>query len=142
MSWGKGITVAFITFAVFIASLVTICVRQDIGLVSKNYYADELKYQDQIDRLSNASALPEKPSILIRDRQLEIRFSVLPKFEDGVLSLTRPSDARYDATFSVSAGADSVRRFDLSRFPAGRYNTSLRWTMNGREFLVLESIIL
>ena len=140
MSWGKGITIAFITFAVFIGALVTVCVRQDISLVSKNYYDEELKYQDQIDQMNNAAALAERPSMLIRDGYLEVWFGEFAKFEEGELILTRPSDARYDAKFTVSLGSDSVRMFDLSRYPAGRYNTILKWQANGKEFLSKESI--
>lgn len=142
MSWGKGITIAFIAFAAFIASLVTVCVRQDISLVSKNYYDDELKYQDQIDRLNNAAALSERPLIKVQGGLLEVRFGVFPKIESGELVLTRPSDARYDAKFTVSAGSDSVRVYDVSGFPAGKYNTSLRWKMDGKEFLIQESVSL
>ena len=142
MSWGKGITIAFITFALFIGALVTVCVRQDISLVSKNYYAEELKYQEQIDRLNNTAALSERPLILVRDGLLEVRFNGFAELEDGELVVTRPSDARYDARFEVSTGGDSVRVFDLSSYPLGRYNTALRWKMNGKEFLLQESISL
>ena len=34
MSWGKGLFISFAAFALFIASLVTVCVKQEIGLVS------------------------------------------------------------------------------------------------------------
>ena len=140
MSWGRGITIAFVSFALFIGALVTVCVRQDISLVSKNYYNEELKYQEQIDKLNNAAALAERPLLLVRDGRLEVRFSSFAEFEDGELVLMRPSDVRYDAKFTVNAGSDSVRVFDLSGFPTGRYNTSLRWKMNGKEFLSKESI--
>jgi len=142
MNWGKGIAIAFISFALFIGVLVTVCVRQDISLVSENYYAEELKYQEQIDRLNNTAALSERPLILVRGGLLEVRFNAFAEFEDGELVVTRPSDARYDATFEVRTGKDSVRVFDLSSYPLGRYNTALRWKMNGKEFLLQESITL
>jgi hypothetical protein len=142
MSWGKGIVIAFIAFALFIGALVTVCVRQDINLVSKNYYAEELMYQEQIDRLNNAAALTERPSIVIRAGNLEVWFEGFEKFEEGELVLTRPSDPRYDAKFTVNAGSDPVRVFDLSRYPNGLYNTALRWKMDGKEFLFQESISL
>lgn len=140
MSWGKGVTISFIAFAVFIGALVTVCVREDISLVSKNYYDEELRYQEQIDRLNNAAALIKRPLILIRDGHLEVQYGAFAALEEGELILTRPSDARYDAKFAVRTGSDSVRVFNLSMYPAGRYNTSLRWKMKGKEFLVQESI--
>jgi hypothetical protein len=142
MSWGRGITISFIAFALFIGALVTVCVRQEINLVSSDYYDKELRYQEEIDRLTNAAALPERPSMSVLNDQLMLQFGALSKFEDGELLLTRPSDARYDFVFSVDAGGDSVRMFDVSKLPAGHYNTSLRWKMNGKEFLIQEPILL
>jgi hypothetical protein len=142
MNWGKGITIAFVAFAMFIGSLVTVCVRQDITLVSRNYYDDELNYQDQIDRMNNTAALPVQPVIFVHSGLLELRYVGFAHSEEGELVVTRPSDARYDATFKVGAGIDTVRVFDLSRYPTGRYNLALRWKMNGKEFLFKESISL
>ena len=53
MNWGKSIVLAFVLFAVFIGVLVAVCVREDISLVSRNYYNEELDYQTK-----NASGLP------------------------------------------------------------------------------------
>ena len=47
MNFGKWIVVAFVFFSLFIGTLVTVCVRQDISLVSTDYYKEELIYQDQ-----------------------------------------------------------------------------------------------
>ena len=57
--------VAFVFFALFIGTLVTICVRQDITLVTKEYYKEELAYQEQIDRMNNVNNLGEVPEISI-----------------------------------------------------------------------------
>ena len=60
MNWGKSIVLAFILFAVFIGVLVFVCVREDVSLVSKNYYKDDLEYQSQIDRVRNTDELAKK----------------------------------------------------------------------------------
>jgi len=63
MNIGKWIVVAFVLFAAFIGTLVVVCVRQDVSLVSRDYYRQELAYQNQIQRLNNTAALLEKPVI-------------------------------------------------------------------------------
>ena len=63
MNWGYKIVVAFVIFAAFIGTLVGICVNQDISLVAKDYYRQEIAYQEQIDRMANHEALPEKPKV-------------------------------------------------------------------------------
>jgi FixH len=57
MTWGNKILVAFIAFAALIGTLVYKCMQQNFELVSNDYYADELKYQDKIDGVSNANKL-------------------------------------------------------------------------------------
>jgi len=135
MSWGKGIILVFIAFAVFIGTLVSICIRQDISLVSKDYYNDELNYQDEIDQMNNTNGLATKPSISIRGNYLTIVFCDLPKLHHCELKLLRPSDPRHDADFQIRSDTDSVWQEDISNFPKGRYNVSLRWQMGGQTFL-------
>jgi hypothetical protein len=61
MDWGKGIVITLIVFISLMVGLVTICVKQDdIHLVTQNYYEEEIKYQDQIDKMINANSLGYK----------------------------------------------------------------------------------
>ncbi|MDX5478175.1 MAG: FixH family protein, partial [Cyclobacteriaceae bacterium] len=92
MDWGKGIIVTLVAFGVLIISMVTICVRQDdIHLVTQNYYEEEIKYQDQIEKMINANQLDHE--VLVYDNQLKIVDLHLPVGSKGVLHLFRPSDA-------------------------------------------------
>lgn len=68
MSIGHWIVVSFVLFAAFIGTLVAVCLREDISLVTKDYYQEELAYQDQIQRLNNVAELKEKPVIRVVDR--------------------------------------------------------------------------
>jgi hypothetical protein len=69
MNWGKSIILAFVLFAVFIGVLVTVCVRQDISLVSRDYYDEELDYQSKMDGARNAAGLSQKPEINLTEGQ-------------------------------------------------------------------------
>jgi hypothetical protein len=137
MNWGKGLFIAFVSFAAFIATLVTVCVRQEIGLVSPDYYAQELAFQDQIDRTDNTSRLPEVPIISVSNDSLNVRCSYFPKLENAVLKLTRASSAKYDASFVVDAHQNAtIANYSVGYLPRGRYKGSLLWTMDGKEYYV------
>src|SRR6185369_10181200 len=103
MNWGKSIVVVFVLFALFIGVLVTVCIRQDISLVSPDYYRDELAYQTQIDRLNNTQQLEHKPSALFSGGFVEVNFKNLPSVERGELILFCPSDVRFDKKFLLQA---------------------------------------
>ncbi|MBT1709006.1 FixH family protein [Fulvivirgaceae bacterium PWU5] len=140
MNWGKSIILAFILFASFIAVLVTVCMRQDVNLVSKNYYQEELKYQDQIDRIANTALLANKPVISTTAQHgLTLSFDQLPDIETGELKLFCPANAAADRTFVLKPTPETTQVFG-SNLPQGRYRARMTWRIQGREFY-LEQII-
>jgi len=139
MNWGKWIFLSFVLFATFIAVLVVISMRQRVNLVSKEYYQEELAYQDQIDRLKNTEALPVKPVIEVSTESVRVTFPSLKNVENGVLRLFRPSDDRLDQTIKVQS-TDSVFRQTIRPLVKGLYRAQFTWTMEGKEYYV-ESIV-
>ncbi len=143
MNWGKWIVVSFVLFAAFIATLVTVCVRQDISLVSNDYYKEELVYQDQIGRMENASLLVNRPSIkIINKNTLEISFDQFNKIEKGELQLFRPSDATMDKKFHFKASDTPTQLFSTETMHRGMYRARMMWTMGEKEFFIEEVIFI
>jgi hypothetical protein len=140
MNFGKWIVVAFILFAVFIGTLVAICIKQEVNLVSKNYYQDELAYQNQIERISNANHLAQKPRITKADGKLQISFANDTKVEKGELKLFCPSNPRMDRNYTISATLGNTQLFEINALKPGMYKAKLIWTMEGKEYFLEEAI--
>jgi len=132
--------VAFALFAIFIGTLVTICIKQDISLVSKNYYNDELKYQDQIGRIDNTNKLRVKPTIVKVDNSVQVQFDSQSKIQNGELKLFCPSDPKMDKAFSLSSSGGNTQLFDIKSLHGGMYKARLLWSMDGKEYFY-EAII-
>ncbi|MGE0588361.1 MAG: FixH family protein [Cyclobacteriaceae bacterium] len=142
MNFGKWIVVAFIAFAGFIATLVTVCVRQDINLVSDDYYRRELLHQEKISFIENANQLQARPEISIEGSVVKVSFSDFNKVEKGELTILRPSDNKLDRRFRIESSSNSVQQFPLSQWSKGLYRASMQWTMEGKEFYVEKVIVL
>jgi hypothetical protein len=140
MNFGNWIVVAFIGFAVFIGTLVTVCVKQDVDLVSKDYYQQELEYQDQIERISNTTELINKPRIATTDGKLEVSFSDEHKIQKGELKLFCPSDPKMDKDFSLSVSDGNTHIIETTLLQPGMYKARLLWTMGGKEYFLEEVI--
>jgi hypothetical protein len=136
MNWGKSIVLAFVLFAAFVATLVTICVREDIPLVTKDYYREELMYQQQINRLVHTANLEVKPAIEIEQGFLKVTYADFPRVENGTLTLFRPSDESQDRRFSIDNTDKSVRYFSTEGMQKGMYRAKMRWTINGEEYYI------
>jgi hypothetical protein len=140
MNFGNWIVVAFVLFAIFIGVLVTVCVRQDISLVSKNYYSEELAYQDQIKRINNTTGLSKKPGIAkIDDNTIQITFDKELKIENGRVKFFCPSDPKMDRDFELTADGNT-QLFNTSALRKGMYKVKLLWVMDGKEFYYEEII--
>lgn len=140
MNFGNWIVVAFVLFAIFIGTLVTVCVRQDISLVSKNYYSEELAYQDQIKRINNTTALIEKPDIVKLDNNtVKITFDEQFNIAHGKVKFFCPSDPKMDKDFELETNGNT-QLFDTSPLRNGMYKVKLLWVMDGKEFYYEEII--
>jgi hypothetical protein len=59
MNWGYKLTLVFIAFAAMIGTLVYKATHTRFELVSKDYYNEELRYQEKIDGMNNAGKAGE-----------------------------------------------------------------------------------
>lgn len=135
MNWGTSIVAAFVAFAVFIGVLAAICVRQDISLVSKDYYQHELDFGDQMQRVRNTQALTSKPSISIsKGNILTVTCPPGLLLEKGNIYLYSPSDVQQDRTLSFSKNESVDQKFFLDSIKSGNYHVQLTWSMDGKEY--------
>ena len=67
MNWGYKLMLVFIVFALLIGTLVYKSMNVKYELVTKDYYKDELKYQDRIDAKQESSKLSEIGIQLYKD---------------------------------------------------------------------------
>ena len=141
MNWGKSITLALVLFATFIGTLVTVCVKQDVNLVTKDYYKEELAYQLQIDRMAHTAMLSERPVISVEDGSvLKISYADFENINQGSLELFRPSDPALDRRFELGKSANSSVYLSTKGMQKGMYRAKLRWQMAGTEFFVEQLI--
>jgi len=140
MNWGRSIVLAFVLFAVFIGVLVAVCVREDISLVSKNYYNEELDYQTKMNGARNADQLSQKPEIsLIEGQSLRVTFD-FHEVEKGKLVFYSPADISEDKIFEIEPTSSPFQTFALGTLKKGNYKVKMTWTSNGKDFYFEKSI--
>lgn len=138
----KWVVVAFVLFALFIGTLVVISVRQEVSLVSKNYYQDELRHSEKMTKQVNTSGLSEQPQITFEENSVKVMYPLLSNFEKGQLMIQRPSDARLDQQFEIQSGVGDTQVFELKVWERGLYRVSLTWSMEGKEYYFEKLMVL
>jgi len=138
----KWVVTAFVFFGLFIGSLVVICVREDVSLVSRNYYQEELAHQDKIIQQQNANQLEVKPQLSFENNAVKLLFPFSSSIEKGELRVVRPSDERLDQRFELNAMEGDSQLFPLKVWERGLYRVSLTWTMEGKDYYFEKVMVL
>lgn len=141
MNWGKGIVLVFVCFIAIMGTMVTICIKQDdIHLVTKNYYEEEIRYEHQIQRISNASLLDH--AVLTFDNTHKSMALQLPEGATGTIHLFRPSDARLDRKYEFTIEGQEAKNLDLSQLIPGYWRVKLSWKDGETEYFKEQKIYL
>lgn len=138
MNFGKWIFVSLVLFVVFIGSLVMLCMREDISLVSKDYYDEELAYQQQIEREQNTKGLTQKPMITYHEQSgITVTIPGGSTLEKGEMKLFCPSNARLDQHFELKPIQEQVFKLKMAK---GMYRIKLSWSMSGKNYYFEDQI--
>lgn len=143
MNFGHKITIVIVLFVAMIGTMVTIAVKQkDIFLVSKDYYAKEIAYQEDIDKMANTAALPEPIKLIRNGDELELRFPQVLSGAKGNILFYRPSNADLDFALSLDLDSKSIQTFDISKLANGLWVIKMDWSMDGKGYQKEEKIVI
>jgi len=144
--WPIAIVCFFIVFIAFIAWFITFAMRQKMDLVRDDYYDQEIRFQQQIDRVQRTQAVSTQISIASDPAShfISIGLPVEQAAQNpaGTILLYRPSDASLDQQFVLQVGADGVQRLDAHSLQPGLWKVRVQWTIQGRDYAFDKNIVL
>ena len=135
MSWGIKITVLYLGFVAIILTLVFTCLGHKTELEYKDYYAKEIKFQDQINAVSNANQLTTPIDYKIAGRSIQISLpkELLSDDFKGTVNFLRPSDASKDKLIKLVPGDDGIQMIDPG-FIKGVYKMQISFNRLGKNY--------
>ena len=136
--WPLGITIIYISFVLFLFVFVFYSGSQQVDLVTDNYYEQELKYQQQINRIERAQSLsqPVEWTHETKKRSLMIQF---PSDIDhgrvqGNIWFFRPSDAKQDKMVVLNLSSDGTQFISTKNMSPGYWKLKIFWHINNNEY--------
>ncbi|UZR93229.1 FixH family protein [Chondrinema litorale] len=138
--WGYGIALFFSSFVAFILFAVFSSTKENIHLVTEDYYAEELAYQNRIDEIKNTNSLNSRVSMRMINEALEISFptDMVGKDLEGSIYLFRPSDSGLDKQFDIAINEEGLQQINTDKITKGYYRVKLEWEMDGKSYFVEE----
>lgn len=134
MSWGNKLVFVFIAFAGLMGTLVFKAVNTKFELVSKDYYKDELRYQEKIDGTANAAVAGQI-------KLTQNASSIILQLPEALSTLIAEADAWFycktnaakDQRFKIQI-ENGRYVFDKAKFMSDSYELKLQLTAGGKQY--------
>lgn len=135
MSWGNKLLIAFVAFGVLIGTLVYKCMHQNFELVSGDYYADELKYQDRIDGFNNAGKLsPVQVSTAGNELAIQLPKELNGQVLKGEAWFYCATNAADDRRIPLAVNENGTMLVEKNKLAKANYVLKLNWENTDEKF--------
>lgn len=124
-------------FIILIITMVSMAMNQKVDLVSKDYYEQELKYQDKIDKTKRTIALSESMTYHVEQATVVLKFPKQFKNQTikGSIYFFRPSDEALDTRINfVVADSSLSKNINTRNFKPGFYKMQVDWEANNDHY--------
>lgn len=142
MNWGTGIFAFYSLFVVALLFQVWKSTQYDNSLVSKDYYAKDLTYQEHYEKLQNAKQLPRDVQVVNDEQGLHIIYPEGFQQISGEILFFSPIDSDKDFTVAVAPGPEGKQEVVLGAIRRGKWKVKIDWKGDGRAFFTEQSIVL
>lgn len=137
MNWGYRITIFLTFFIGFILFLVFKAFKSEIDLVSKDYYQEELAYQETIDAKSNAYKFKDSIGINYHEENFELTFPkelIAGTISNGEVFFYSPISSKNDRTFPLMISSNGTQTFFYEDFSTARYQVKITFKKDGKAY--------
>ena len=145
INWGTGIVIGMVAFMGFIMFMVITMMTNkeyDHDMVTENYYAKDLVYQNEIDAEKKANSLTSKIKIEKSSEGLHIYFpeELQEKNVSGSIQMYRPSNEKLDFQIPLQI-ENSTMLIEDSKLVRGSWKVTIDWEMDGEQYLFKKAIV-
>lgn len=132
MNWGHKLTIAIVVFVSWMSYMVYRCVTTDFQLVEKDYYKNELRYQQIIDATQRANSLNSQVKISRQTNKIILQLPPEMKGQQvsGSLWFYCAYDESLDKKMALQLNNDGQQELDIAAFKPGNYTVKIEWLCN------------
>ncbi|MBZ5859512.1 FixH family protein [Flavihumibacter profundi] len=137
LNFGHKLLIAFILFGAIMLYLVYQTLQTDYELVSKNYYQDELEYQQVIDATKNANDLGSKTVISQQGNEilLQLPKEMYNQSISGRINFYCPSDSKKDRNFTLAPDPAGHQVIPIDKdISTASYRVRVSWMANNKKY--------
>jgi nitrogen fixation protein FixH len=142
-NWGYKIAAFYLVFVAGILYLVVQSSRQQMDLVTPDYYAQEIKYQEKIDQSKRAAALSEPIRYQVISDGIQISFpqEFQGKSITGDALLYYPADEKKDIAVTIQTNQNQMI-IPIPDKRSGMHILKVNWEVDGVSYYFEEPVFM
>lgn len=125
-------------FVIMTLSMVIFFMSQKVDLVADDYYKQEIQYQGQIDKISNAKSLKEPIGYAYSSQSRIVKLSFPNEHVEqglaGKIHFYRPANSNEDKEFDLRINEAGEQIISISGLSRGLWKIKISWNSGGKEF--------
>jgi nitrogen fixation protein FixH len=128
---------AFICFISYISYFVSKAMRSEVNLVSKDYYQQELDYQDHIEVMNRTNALNQDVTVAAPAGTNQVIINIPGAANNkvtGNISFFRPSDSDQDFQIPVNLNESQNQILNTDKLSKGLWRVKVNYTHGGQHY--------
>jgi len=143
-NWGHGIAIFFSLFVCVMLTALVMSKKQSVDLVTEDYYAEELVYQDRINQTENSRIAGLEVKTKMEGDFLLVELPEIVKMKRGVLgsiTLYRPSGSEMDVLQEFNSSNNGIVQIEKARLHPGTYILQMRLAMDGKDYYIEQNYV-
>lgn len=143
MNFGKKITILYLSFVALIVTMVVMCFGQKVELVSEDYYAQELQFQNKITAVNNEKALGGSIHHFVNGKTITLTLdsNLAGANIEGTITFFRPSDSSKDLKVKMNFN-NGEQVIDNNALVHGTYKLQMNWVSDHKSYFKEEVIFI
>jgi nitrogen fixation protein FixH len=129
--WPYAVVLGLVLFMGYIVYFVILAMKQDVDLVSKDYYAQEIAYQDHIDKVGRTQVAGDV-EITYDPAAQHILFQLPDTYQGqritGKITFFRPSDDKLDQEVALQLGRDRSQLIETNELEKGLWKVRVNFS--------------
>jgi hypothetical protein len=132
-NWGTAIFLVIILFLGACATFIIYTRSQKWSLVEEDYYSKELRHEEKLVKMRNASSLNSQLHVESHELGLVVQFPAdfRGKVLSGNINVYRPSEEKMDVILPVETDTSLMQLIPRSKLSQGRYVVKVDWKCEG-----------
>ncbi len=143
ISWGVGITITIVVFTLISFWFMHFAFSQEVNLVRDDYYEEEIRHQDKMDKIKRTQNLEVPLNIELEKEEIVLNFPSIAKEKNisGTILLYRPADRNLDTSIPIETDSTLTQVIKTNSILPGLWKVQVSWAIDSIKYFSEEILM-